>query len=222
MEELLTMFNTITWCLKQMGVVKDVRRLILSIYIFDEFQSRHYSNCVGPVYQRLSSISLSFSRSYNSHIVVAENIDYVEGSPISPILLTRDATMFILESGLLSKEQLPLNHPSEQLGIMTKITCTYAVLTYILRNKLINEEDKRFVTVNDNLMPFWGEHDPTLGTGRFLVVNGKERLHRSFGNLIQLQESFTAMSRPRWITEDLRQILNNNQECVKRLMTSYM
>jgi hypothetical protein len=59
MEGLRQSFDTIILCLKRHQVVKDVRRLILMVFIGNEFKVLHCANCVGPRYSALTSIVFS-------------------------------------------------------------------------------------------------------------------------------------------------------------------
>jgi hypothetical protein len=59
MEGLRQTFDTIILCLKCYQLVKGVRRLILMVFIGNEFKVLHCANCVGPRYSALTSIVFS-------------------------------------------------------------------------------------------------------------------------------------------------------------------
>lgn len=225
MQDLRQFLDSITLSLKENGVSRDIRRIILSQCIVNEYLARHRSNCIGPAYSALSLMMLKprFAQAYI--IRIAQEAQVERRTPpsglmtpvllISSVLLTRAGTDFLLETGLLTAEQLPMNHPSENLGILGSVAMyTSLLVEYINLNKLVNPNQKGYFVLDERLRLVFGQLPDNIGS--YLPSNDEgERFHLKFNNFPM--RVAVRSSRPRHMNDELTQRLALTHDYVSGL-----
>ena len=207
-QELRQFFETITLCLKECGVIRDIRRVILSQCIFDEYQSRHRSNCIGPAYIELCHMMLrpTFAQLYMAQIgreAIELSASAIRHELGSPSLITKLATDFILENGLLTADQVVINHPSEGLSIIVPVMCTSLLLEYIDRNKLFDVNQKSWFQVDDKLMALMGGNYPEK---TLKIIDGVK--HLEIYAIPHIINKYFVAGRPRFMTAEIQTSLD--------------
>jgi hypothetical protein len=174
MDERRLFFDTITLCMRRLGVVKDVRQLILMVCIQEEYTDRHISNCVGVGYSKLMSIVLKPCFLIRFVTTVATtgiqiNPNNNSAGLGSPILLTKIATDFILTAGVLpDNHKLLINHPAEGLGILSADACTQIISAYIHQKGLKHPVYTKHFAVDEKLAVIV---DDNFGTRAYICAN---------------------------------------------------
>lgn len=152
MEGLRQAFNTIVLCLKRHQVVKDVRRLILMMFISNEFEVLHFANCVGPTYSALTSIVFGACFPEQYIPLIAKEHRQRPNKSVDTLLLTRAGTDFIANSGVLSEIELPKNHPSENLGVIYRSSYLPIMSEYVMGRNLITQKYPDHILMDENLV----------------------------------------------------------------------
>jgi hypothetical protein len=152
MEGLRQAFDTIILCLKRHQVVKDVRRLILMMFISNEFEVLHFANCVGPTYSALTSIVFGACFPEQYIPLIAKEYRQRPNKSVDTLLLTRAGTDFIANSGVLGELILPTNHPSENLGIIYRCLYASVMSEYIMDRHLLTQKYPDHILMDENLV----------------------------------------------------------------------
>ena len=204
MEELREFLDTIILVLRRNNVVRDVRRIILNRCIFDEFIERDRANCVGPAYSILSRIMLKpcFAQAYIIYTVTSSKLQIQTHLHITgPVLLTRAATDFILDSKILQDVPLPINHRSEKLGILTRSLCTRLITIYIDREGLsMTGQYRGHVKIDGRLSKLLDSIHPPIAMD---YIDGHE--HMKFHEIPKLvQRTFVHFQAIRYVSAALK------------------
>ncbi len=230
MQDLRRFLDTIVLCLRHHDVSRDIRRVILSQCILDEYRARNRANCVGPAYAVLSLMMLKpvFAQAYIMQIaqesVLTEEQKLQRQDPkisglLTPVLLTRIGTDFLLKNKLLSEDHLPLNHPSERLGIISAASCCSLLVEYIDQNQLTSREQKGYFVLRDTLMALVEAYNTLeVLNVTYYDCGGRSRPHVKFHDLIKIvQKVFVNQSQLRFISPGITAKLGYAHEHITTL-----
>lgn len=179
----LTMISLI---LKENSIVKDIRRMILTIYLTEEALDRHENNCDGSEYLRLLYLGPLRRKIFPTYPPYVPPDDYPSDRKQNRLVLLPIWCSSFIQAAYPDID-LPVNHPSENRIICTQQLYHRLILCYIHKNEVL-QDDRYFIL----------DYILEMAIGKSVIDKVKAdngRLRRSGGNRT-LEEAVVTIHRP--------------------------